>query len=147
MSASIPISAANVPPFALNGAPVHGSQAVLVDCGSHRMLYTSGQVASADEGGRGDIETQVRGVLTRLRELVEAAGGTMGDVVKLMAWARHREDVATYATIRREYFTHAPASTTVLGELVEEDILIEVEAIAVIQDGGRTDQRLVLPDS
>jgi enamine deaminase RidA (YjgF/YER057c/UK114 family) len=60
----------------------------------------------------------------------------MSDVVKLMAWAPRREDVAVYASVRREYFSHAPASTTVISELVEPDILIEVEAIAVIQPAG-----------
>jgi enamine deaminase RidA (YjgF/YER057c/UK114 family) len=65
MAAITPISAENVAPFALNGVPVHGSQAVLVDCGTHQLLYTSGQVAPAGPEGRGDIETQVRQVLDR----------------------------------------------------------------------------------
>lgn len=127
-----PVSAATVAPFTLNGAPVHGSPAILVDCGTHRLLYTSGQVAPAGENGRGDIDTQVRAVLTQLRDLVTAAGGTMNDVAKLTAWARHREDIAVYAAVRREYIPHAPASTTVLAQFVDEDILIEVEAIAVL---------------
>ncbi|GAA5178960.1 RidA family protein [Rugosimonospora acidiphila] len=132
MATITPISAENAAPFTLNGVPVHGSQAVLVDCGTHRLLYTSGQVAPAGPDGRGDIETQVRQVLDRVRGLVEAAGGQLTDVAKLMAWAPRREDVAVYASVRKEYFSHAPASTTVISELVEPDILIEVEAIAVI---------------
>ncbi len=131
-----PVSAAGAAPFTLNGVPVHGSQAVLVDCGTHRMLYTSGQVAPAGPDGRADIETQVRQVLDRLRALVEAAGGQMTDVAKLMAWLPRRQDVAVYASVRREYFSHAPASTTVISELIEADMLIEVEAIAVIRSAG-----------
>jgi 2-iminobutanoate/2-iminopropanoate deaminase len=141
----VSISADNVAPFSLDGKAVHGSQAVLADCGEVSMLYTSGQVAPSGPDGRGDITTQVHAVLTQLRELLHAAGAEMSDVVKLMAWARTREDVAAYAAIRREYFTHSPASTSVLSELVEADILIEVEAIAITHPAGQPDQNRAGP--
>ena len=131
-----PISAAGTVGFQLDGKPVHGAQAVVVDLGTHRMVYTSGQVAPSGPDGRGDIETQVHAVLAQLQKLIEAAGGQMTDIAKLMAWTPKRAHIATYATIRRDYISHSPASTTLVAELVEDDILIEVEAIAVIQNAG-----------
>jgi enamine deaminase RidA (YjgF/YER057c/UK114 family) len=126
-----------VPRFVLNGQVVHGSQAMLVDCGDVSLLYTSGQVAPSGPAGRGDIADQVHAVMTQLRALMVAAGGGMEHVVKLTAWVTRREDVPVYATIRRGYLDHAPASTSVIAELIEPDMLIEVEAIAAIPKGDR----------
>jgi 2-iminobutanoate/2-iminopropanoate deaminase len=137
VSPTVAIASQNVPTFTLGGEAVHGSQAMLVHCGDVSLLYTSGQVAPAAPDGRGDITSQVHAVLKQVRELVRAAGGDMRDVVKLTAWARTREDIASYARIRKNYFPHAPASTSVLADLVEPDILIEVEAIAAIHESSR----------
>lgn len=130
-----PIHEAGAERFALGGKPVHGSRAVQLS-GSFSLVYTSGLVATAGPEGRGTIEQQVRSVLDQLRDLVAAAGAEMGDVVKLMAWLPRREDVPVYAEVRREYFGDAsPASTSVIGPLVEEDILIEIEAILATAPG------------
>ena len=127
-----PIQSASVPKFALGGKPVHGSSAVLVR-GEFGLLYTSGLVAAPTKEGRGEIEAQVRSVLDQLRDLVQQAGGEMSNVVKLIAWLPRREDIATYAELRRDYFPdHAPASTSLVCELVEPDLLIEVEAVVAI---------------
>jgi enamine deaminase RidA (YjgF/YER057c/UK114 family) len=127
-----PIQSPAVPAFELDGVPVHGSSAVLVR-GDFALLYTSGLVAPAAAAGRGELEAQVRAVLEALRALVRAAGGELEHVVKLTAWLPHRADIARYAAVRREYFPRsAPASTTVVCELVEPDMLIELEAVAAI---------------
>lgn len=126
------VSDPSAQPFSLGGKAVHGSKAVRLS-GDFSLVYTSGLVAARDTGGRGPIESQVHSVLGQLRDLVAAAGGGMEDVVKLMAWLPRREDVPIYAEIRREYFgTASPASTSVISQLVEEDILIEVEAIVAV---------------
>ncbi|MBS1890435.1 MAG: RidA family protein [Actinobacteria bacterium] len=118
--------------FRLGGKPVHGSKAVRLS-GEFSLVYTSGLVAPKDGDRRGPIEAQVHSVLEQLRDLASAAGTDLGGVVKLMAWLPRREDVAVYAEIRRGYFGDAsPASTSVIGELVEEDILIEIEAVLAV---------------
>lgn len=118
--------------FQLGGKPVHGSKAVRLS-GEYSLVYTSGLVAPKDDGRRGPIEAQVRSVMEQLRDTARAAGADLGAVVKLMAWLPRREDVVVYAEIRREYFGDAsPASTSVICELVEEDILIEVEALLAV---------------
>src|ERR1700735_940922 len=50
------------------------------------MFYISGQVPSDASGkivGEGDFEVQVEQVFANLKIAVEAAGGTMADIVKL----------------------------------------------------------------
>jgi 2-iminobutanoate/2-iminopropanoate deaminase len=118
--------------FQLGGKPVHGSKAVRLS-GEFSLVYTSGLVAPKEGERRGPIEAQVRSVLEQLRDLAGAAGTDLGGVVKLMAWLPRREDVVVYAEVRREYFGEAsPASTSVIGELVEDDILIEIEAVIAV---------------
>lgn len=130
-----PVHASAARAFALGGKPVHGSQAILAS-GDFSLLMTSGQVAPSGPDGRGDIETQVHQVLRQLQDVVESAGAEMRHVVKLMAWLPRREHVPVYAEVRRQYFPDSsPASTSVIGELVEPDILIEVEAIALVPTG------------
>jgi enamine deaminase RidA (YjgF/YER057c/UK114 family) len=123
-----------VRPFELNGKPVPGSAAVEVPA-PRRWLFLSGQ-CSFRHGqfvGDGDIEVQVRQTLANVTSLLAAAGASTADVVKLMAWVTRPEHVSDYARIRTEYFTSTPpASTTVISDLVDPRLLIEVEAIAAI---------------
>lgn len=124
-----------VKPFEIEGKPVPGSAAVALDTPS-RWVYLSGQCSFRDGVlvGEGDIETQVEQTLENLVSLLEAAGATTAHVVKLMAWVTDPSYTQTYARIRTKYFTSPvpPASTTVVGALVDPRMMIEVEAIAAI---------------
>lgn len=122
-------------PFMLNGQQVHGSSAVLVQ-GAGSLLFVSGQtpMVSGVMPDDMDFESQVRQTLKNLVSVMSSAGGDLSNVVKLNAWVTRREDIALYAEVREEFFTEPPypASTTVVGELVDHRMLIEIEAIAVI---------------
>lgn len=125
-----------VRPFELNGVPVPGSAAVEVPA-PRRWLFVSGQCSFRDGEfvGEGDIEVQTRQALTNLTALLAAAGATTADVVKLMAWVTRPEYVAEYARIRTDFFTATPpASTTVVSQLVDPRMLIEIEATAALYD-------------
>jgi 2-iminobutanoate/2-iminopropanoate deaminase len=124
----------DVRPFELNGKPVYGSAAVEVPA-PRRWLFVSGQCSFRDGEfvGEGDIAVQVRQALANLTSLLGAAGATTADVVKLTAWVTQPDYVAEYARIRAEFFTSTPpASTTVVSQLVDPRMLIEVEAIAAL---------------
>src|SRR5215475_9255142 len=101
------------------------------------ILFISGQVAY-DETGQpahtGDFAAQARATYSALKAQVEAAGGTLANVVKLTTYLtdiRHRTELAS---IREEFFgKKAPASTLVgVTALAMPGWLIEVEAIAVL---------------
>ena len=112
------------------------AQAVKVT-GAQTILFLSGQVAYDAQGNpahRGDIVGQAREVFRAIRAQVEAAGGTLGSVVKLNTYLtdiRHRVDILP---VREEVFgKKLPASTLVgVAALAHPDWLIEVEAIAVL---------------
>jgi 2-iminobutanoate/2-iminopropanoate deaminase len=83
---------------------------------------------------KGDIEGQTRQALDNLKNLVEAAGATLGDVVQLRVYYKSADYVQPVLKIRREYFTTQPFPTVtgLVCDLTDPDMLIEFEAIAVI---------------
>jgi enamine deaminase RidA (YjgF/YER057c/UK114 family) len=82
----------------------------------------------------GPIAAQSWWVLDRLRLTVEAAGGTLNDVVKLTQYFRNLRDFPIYNRIRATFFADPPASTVVqVSELLPTPAtLLEVEATAYI---------------
>ena len=83
----------------------------------------------------GPILAQSWYVLDRVRRTVEAAGGRMGDVFKLVQYFKDLDHFPHYSRVRKLFFPgEAPASTVVevSGMLPSPDILIEVEATAYL---------------
>jgi len=106
-------------------------------------VYLAGQVSSDASGklvGEGDFEAQVEQVFRNLKLAVEAAGGTMADIVKLNTYLVAEVDQAEVPKLRaiRGRYLNAekpPASTlVVVSRLAQPGWLIEIEAVAVIGD-------------
>src|SRR5262249_27941423 len=106
-----------------------------------KTVYISGQTAwDANKrivGGM-DLGEQARQALRNVRIAVEAAGGTMADVVSLRIYVVNYkpEDARAGGEALREFFPGgAPAASTWLGvtSLAVRDFLIEIEAIAVVE--------------
>jgi 2-iminobutanoate/2-iminopropanoate deaminase len=100
------------------------------------VIFVSGHAARTIQGDvvRGDIKTQTKQVFERIKHVLEAGGATLKDVVKITTYLKNRDDYAAFNEIRRQYFEdNFPASTTIVVKgLVEEDMLVEVEAIAAL---------------
>lgn len=78
----------------------------------------------------GDIKVQTRQVLENLRQVLEAAGCTLDDVVKVSVHLADLADFAGYDEVYRESFREPfPARTTVQGVL-RQGSLIELDVIA-----------------
>ena len=113
------------------------SQGVAVSAG--RMVFASGQVARGVDGqlvGRGDIRAQTRKVLENTQAVLAEAGATLDDVVKVTVFVTNiAEHFSAIHEVRAEFFkSDYPASTLVeISRLVDPDMLIEIEAIAVVQ--------------
>ena len=111
------------------------SQGTLVD----GTLFVSGQTATGADGEvspRGDLEGQFRRALENVERVVEAAGGSMGDVVECVIYVT---DMAAWRSgdasdVRREFFEAPfPSSTLVeVGALARPGMLVEVKATAVL---------------
>ena len=107
------------------------------------LVFIAGQVSSDASGkliGEGDFETQVEQVFKNLNLAVEAAGGTMADIVKLNIYLVAEvgpDDVAKLRAIRERHLNTAtpPASTlVVVSRLARPGWLVEIEAVAAIDD-------------
>jgi enamine deaminase RidA (YjgF/YER057c/UK114 family) len=105
-----------------------------------RTLYVSGQVAWDEQKrlvGGADLEAQATKAFENLRTAVEAAGGSLDDVVSVRLYVvdyRPEKGAAVGSAFRRA-FTGAvkPTATWVgVGALADPAFLIEVEAIAVL---------------
>lgn len=114
---------------------MHYSQGVKIG----PTIYVSGQVALDDDGhvtGRGDIAAQTRRALENIQAILAHKGATMGDVVKVTTFITQRTSgmVSSYDEVFGEFFPRdCPASTLVeVKSLVLRDLLVEIEAIAVI---------------
>ena len=106
------------------------------------FLFLSGQVAVDCEGrlvGGGDLRAQTRQVFENIKAILEKAGASFDDVVKLTTYfTADIRDYEDYFAVRREYFKGAnPASTGVqVTALAFEGLLLEVDAIAYLPRAG-----------
>ncbi len=101
-------------------------------------VYIAGQVSRDLDGNTafvGDVEGQVRQVWANLEKAVRAAGGSLQDIVKTTTYVVGAENLAKVRSARLGLLhpEGRPTSTTlVISGLADPDLLVEVEAIAVI---------------
>ena len=103
-------------------------------------VYLSGQHAGAPGGGLlgdGSPEDQARQALRKLVALVEAAGGAASDIVKLNVFLTDMAHRQAVSAARREFFSEPFPCSTLVGTsaLVQPDLVVEIEAVAVIGAG------------
>jgi enamine deaminase RidA (YjgF/YER057c/UK114 family) len=85
-----------------------------------------------------DVESQTRQVFENIRTVVEAAGCTMRDVVRLQTFLTRADDVAGFQKARGEMFAryfpdraYPPNTLLVITRLAHPDLVVEIEALAV----------------
>jgi 2-iminobutanoate/2-iminopropanoate deaminase len=124
--------------FNPDGLPVpRGSYSLVNTAQPGRMVFIAGQTASDHDGkvvGVGDAKAQTRFILGKIQRAVEAAGGTINDVVALNVFTT---DVGNHRDInetRREVLgSNFPTSTMVqIVALARPELLLEINAVAVI---------------
>ncbi|PYQ02308.1 MAG: RidA family protein [Acidobacteria bacterium] len=118
----------------------HGFSQAVAASGT-RTLYVSGQTAwdaNKQLVGGADLADQARQAFRNVRTVVEASGGTIGDVVSLRIYVvdYRPEKAETIGNALRESFRgSAKPATTWIGvvSLADPGFLIEIEAIAVLE--------------
>ena len=114
------------------------SQSVEIDLGKVRMITISGQVPLDKQGntvGKEDLAKQLEQTFQNIKTIVEEAGGTMGDVVKLTYFLKDISQIQLVREARNRFINiqKPPASTAVeVSGLFREDILVEIEATAIV---------------
>jgi len=108
------------------------SQAICTDS----LVYTAGQIGLDPNTGElvaGAVEEQARQALTNLQNVVEAAGTTLGQVVKTTVFLKNMNDFPKMNAIYAEFFgENPPARSTVAVAGLPKGGLVEIEAIAMI---------------
>ncbi|HEX7232350.1 MAG TPA: RidA family protein [Candidatus Binatia bacterium] len=124
--------------FNPDGLPVpRGSYSLVNVAQPGRMVFIAGQTASDHDGkvvGVGDAKAQTRFILGKIQRAVEAAGGTINDVVALNVFTTDVRNHRDINETRREVLgSNFPTSTMVqVVALARPELLLEINAVAVI---------------
>ena len=116
-------------------------------------MYSHGMVAPAGEivvvagqvgmdGGRlvgaGDVVAQTRQTFANIEKVLRAAGCGMRDVVRFQTFLTYASDIDPFMRARREVFpgyfpdgVYPPNTLLVGSRLVQPELLVEIEAMAV----------------
>lgn len=104
------------------------------------LVFTAGQVAWDENGnlvGLGDVRKQTAQVLKNVESVLIEGGASLDDVLKCNVYL---SDMRYFQQMNEEFrraFPHEPpARTTVQAPLAEPEMLVEIEAIALIDNGS-----------
>lgn len=99
------------------------------------VIYVSGFVAFDPRTGKvvlGGIKEQATQVMENIKAVLEAAGSSMGDVVKTNVYLTNLKDFGVMNEVFKAYFPiDPPARVTVGIQLPLPELLIEIDATAV----------------
>ena len=103
------------------------------------LVFVSGLLARDRAGtiiGKGDMGAQIAQVGENLRLALAAANARLEDLVRTTTYVTDIEEFFRHVDVRQRYFGPAlPTSTTVeVRRLAHPDLLVEVEAFAVIAE-------------
>jgi 2-iminobutanoate/2-iminopropanoate deaminase len=106
------------------------------------IAYVSGMTARGAEAtglAAMDEYEQSKVIFTKIKNMLEGAGGAMADVVKITVYVTNIKNNTKVWAARREFFKgDFPASTLVeVSALAAPEILVEIEAIAHLGKGKR----------
>ena len=100
------------------------------------LVFTAGQTGldpQTNELVPGGIQAETRQVLTNIKNVLEAAGSSLEQVVKTTVFLRDMGDFALMNAIYAEFFPqNHPARTTVQVVAVPRGGAVEIEVVAVV---------------
>jgi len=99
-------------------------------------VYFSGQIPLDPATGdlvEGDISAQARRSFDNLKAVAEAAGGSLGEIVRLGLYLTDLSQFAAVNAVMQEYFSAPfPARSTIEVSGLPRGALFEVEAVMVL---------------
>jgi 2-iminobutanoate/2-iminopropanoate deaminase len=78
-----------------------------------------------------DLEAQTRVTLGNIKRILEAAGASITDVVKVSVFLRHISGFSDMNRAYGEFFgDHKPARTTIESKFHQSEMLVEIDCVA-----------------
>ncbi len=126
----------------MNKTPIHtdnapaaiGTYSQAIQSGN--FVFLSGQIPldpSTMEIVAGDFEARARRVFENLKAVAEAAGGTLGQIVKLTIYLTDPDNFATVNSVMAEYFDEPYPARAALGVAsLPKGADVEAEAILAL---------------
>ena len=100
---------------------------------SGNLVFTAGQIALTPENGvlvGLSIEEQTEQVISNLKAVLEAAGSSLGKVLKTTCFLADMNDFAAFNEVYAKHFSSKPARSTVAVRQLPKNALVEIEVIA-----------------
>lgn len=97
------------------------------------IVYCSGQIPVNPASGNieaKDIEGQTVQVCANISALLEAAGSSLGQVIKTTCFLSDIADFAAFNKVYEKYFVSCPARSCVAVKDIPKGALVEIECIA-----------------
>ena len=109
------------------------NQAIVVG----NLVFISGQIAIdpvTNEISKGGVVEQTRLVLNNLKAVLTASGSSLEHVVKANVFLKNMNDFSSMNMVYEKFFTPktAPARSTIEVARLPKDVLVEIEAVAMI---------------
>ena len=114
---------------------------------SHGMIAPGGEIVvvagqvgidATGHAAAGDVVAQTKQAFANVRAIVQAAGCSMRDVVRLQTFLTRAEDIPGFMKARQELFpdlfpdkVYPPNTLLVVSRLVRPELLVEIEAMAL----------------
>ena len=99
------------------------------------MIYTSGMIPidpSTGELVTGSVEAQAEQAFLNMKNLLEAAGTDISQVVKTTVFIKEMNDFGAINEVYAKYFTEPyPSRSCVEVARLPKDVMLEIEAIAL----------------
>ncbi len=101
------------------------------------LVFTSGQIAIDPQSGQlvaGGVEQQTEQVIKNLQAVLEAAGSSLEQVVKVTIFLKDMADFTKVNEVYGRYFGRAlPARSTVEVARLPKDVAVEIDCIAAVK--------------
>jgi 2-iminobutanoate/2-iminopropanoate deaminase len=99
------------------------------------FVYVAGQGPTDPTTGRcveGGVQAQTEQVLKNIQAILEAAGTSMGNVVKVNVYLADRRDFGAMNEVYARFFTGEPPARTTVQALPPVDIAVEIDCVACL---------------
>ncbi|MFN4226856.1 MAG: Rid family detoxifying hydrolase [Candidatus Ratteibacteria bacterium] len=101
------------------------------------FIFISGQIPIDPKTGKivgEDIEIQTKIVIENMKNILNEVGVDLDNVVKTTIYLKNIKDFEKMNYVYAKYFKNKPARTTVEVSNLPKNALIEIEAIAIIEE-------------